>query len=60
MITRPGSVMMVRPSCWVSRRSPRNPSMLRGPWGAAPGAIGVSAAAGAGAAGKGAVTVGGA
>ena len=39
---RPGSVITVRPPSWVSRRSPRNSFMLRGPGAAAPGASGVS------------------
>jgi hypothetical protein len=58
-MTRPGSVMMVRPSCLVSRRSLRKASMLRGPCRAASGAIGFSACAFVGGGGSGVVTVGG-
>ena len=58
MMTRPGSVMTVRPPCWVSCRSARKSLTFRGPGAAAPGAIGRSATAGAGAAGSGVVTVG--
>jgi hypothetical protein len=55
MMIRPGSLMTVRPPSWVSRRWPRKSLTLRGPWIAAPGAIGFSATAGGGAAGSGAV-----
>src|SRR5882672_9933848 len=60
MMIRPGSVKTVRPPCWTSCRCPRNSSIRRGPCTAAPGAIGVRAAAGGGAAGSGVVTCGGA
>lgn len=55
-MTRPGSVMMVRPPCCVSCRLERKSSMRRGPCGDVPGAMTLSAAGGGG--GRGAVTVG--
>src|SRR5215204_2563788 len=58
MMIRPGSVMMVRPPCWLSRRWPRKSSRRCGPDGRVPGAMAVIPAAGGGAAGSGAVTCG--
>ena len=58
-MTRPGSVMTVRPPSCTSRRSARNSSRRRGPGATAPDAIGRSAAgASEGAAGSGVVTCG--
>src|SRR5206468_2283761 len=57
---RPGSVMTVRPPCWTSWRWSRKASSRRGSCAAAPGPIGVRAVVGAGAAGSGVVTCGGA